>query len=362
MPNRLKALHRDRAAKPLLPTSIGRHLALHPACRHSLTSPSYLASFLSKASSRRSSQGTVSSNRTTCLVDSDKRTMSGLKVVVTMWLGNLSCCSRSTNSCQSLAVARMPADVFAAGLGCSPALIKVMACLEGRERLAHSTPTAMASAMAFSTWSCLHLYLPSPSAFGQQLRICSNVPRLEHSGHAGDSTLPHMWRFDGLGSTSYTAWIRNLIRCGSAFHSSAHVTFLSIAFSHRIQAPCCLIPTVLQVLSSSTTALTSSWTRRRLSFPLMVSMWGVEKEPSPVLPLATTPTSLLWSNLDCLSNSPLSLPLPTSPNFNSSLCHLWIAWVSILQHFPGSRYLELLFQGLEWQLQFVAVPIECDAA
>ncbi len=147
MPNRLKALHRDRAAKPLLPTSIGRHLAFHPACQHSLTSSSYLASFLSKASSRRSSQGTVSSNRTTCLVDSDKRTTSGLKVVVTMWLGNLSCCSRSTNSCQSLAVARMPVDVFAAGLGCSPALMKVMACcLEGRERLAHSTPAAMASA------------------------------------------------------------------------------------------------------------------------------------------------------------------------------------------------------------------------
>lgn len=33
-------------------------------------------------------------------------------VVVTMWLGNLSCHSRSTNSCQSLAVAKMSADVF----------------------------------------------------------------------------------------------------------------------------------------------------------------------------------------------------------------------------------------------------------
>ena len=89
MPNRLKALNRDRAAKPLLPTSIGRQLALHPACRHSPTSPSCLASFLSKASSRRSSQGTGSSNRTTSLVDSDKRTASGLKLVVTMWLGLL---------------------------------------------------------------------------------------------------------------------------------------------------------------------------------------------------------------------------------------------------------------------------------
>jgi len=75
------------------------------------------------------------------------------------------------------AVARIPADVFAAGLGCSPALTKAMACLEGREHLAHSTPLAIASAMAFSTWSCLHLYLPSPSAFEQQLRMGSRVPQ-----------------------------------------------------------------------------------------------------------------------------------------------------------------------------------------
>ncbi len=41
-PKWLKARIRERAAKPLDPTSTGRHLALHPA---SLTSPVYLESF-----------------------------------------------------------------------------------------------------------------------------------------------------------------------------------------------------------------------------------------------------------------------------------------------------------------------------
>lgn len=34
------------------------------------------------------------------------------KVVVVIWLGNFSCRSRSTNSCQSLAEVKMPADVL----------------------------------------------------------------------------------------------------------------------------------------------------------------------------------------------------------------------------------------------------------
>ncbi len=102
--------------------------------------------------------------------------------------------------------------------------------------------------------------------------------------------------YGGLGSTSYSAWIRNLIRCGSDFHSSAHVTFLSIAFSHRIRHRAASFLLSCN-FSPPRPLLTSSWTRQRLSFPLKVSMWGVEKEPSPALPLATTPISLLWSNL-----------------------------------------------------------------
>ena len=53
------------------------------------TSPASLDSFLSKASSRRSSHGTVSSSSTTCLLDSDTRTMSGRRVVTAMWPAKL---------------------------------------------------------------------------------------------------------------------------------------------------------------------------------------------------------------------------------------------------------------------------------
>lgn len=121
MPRLLRALDKDWTAKPLHPTSIGRHLALHPDCWQLLTNSSYLASFLSKASSKRYSQGTVSFNSTACLVDSDRRTISSPRVVAAMWLGNFSCHSRSTNSCQSPAVARMPADVLAVDIfGCLP--------------------------------------------------------------------------------------------------------------------------------------------------------------------------------------------------------------------------------------------------
>lgn len=43
--------------------------------------------------------------------------------------------------------ARMPADVFAPGFDCNPALMKVMVFLEGWKGFAHTTRTAMASAM-----------------------------------------------------------------------------------------------------------------------------------------------------------------------------------------------------------------------
>lgn len=55
---------------------------------------------------------------------------------------------------------------------------------------------------------------------------CSRVPCLEHRGHAGVSTLVHICRLDGLGRTSYTAWIRNLIRWGSALIAQLTWTLL----------------------------------------------------------------------------------------------------------------------------------------
>lgn len=153
IPEVLKTLAKEWATKPLQPTSTERHLALHPACWQSLTSPAYLESFLSKASS---SHWTVSSSISACLVDSDMRTMSGRRVVTAMWLWNFSCRSRSTISCQSLAEFRMPADVLLAVIACSPALTKAMVLLKGQDCFAHTSPALMASAIVLRTWSCLN--------------------------------------------------------------------------------------------------------------------------------------------------------------------------------------------------------------
>ena len=84
----------DFPAKLLPPTSMGKHLARHPHLWHSSTSSVYFSLFLSLASSILSSQGIVSSNKKTCLDDSDSRTMSGLKLVCIMFSGNRSCFPR----------------------------------------------------------------------------------------------------------------------------------------------------------------------------------------------------------------------------------------------------------------------------
>ena len=88
---------------------------------------SYFVLFLSWASSKRSSHGTESSMMM-FLVLSETRRMLGLRVVLTMCWGNLSCVSKSTSSCQSWAIARIPsAPFFCPALGCSLALTKAIA-------------------------------------------------------------------------------------------------------------------------------------------------------------------------------------------------------------------------------------------
>ncbi len=171
--------------------------------------------------------------------------------------------------------------------------------------------------------------------------MCSRVPYLEYSGQAGDLAVPHECRFNGDGSTSYTAWMRNLMRCGSVLHMSAKATLLSSAFSHLVQDPCCFIPTALQVLISSTEALISSWTRQRLAFPLMVSVCIVGKDPSSALPRVTTPTSLLWHSLASASWT-ASSALYSSPHLDPCVGLLRITGVPVLHHISGSWHLELL--------------------
>lgn len=93
----------------LHPTLTGKQLVLHLACWQSLTSPTYLESFLS---SKHSSHGTVSSSSTTCLVVSDTRSISSCTVVAGMWLENFDCLWRSSTRSRFLAEVRMPAALW----------------------------------------------------------------------------------------------------------------------------------------------------------------------------------------------------------------------------------------------------------
>lgn len=108
------------------PTSTVSQRVLQPLHRQSTTNSVYFALFCSLASPSRSSQGKVSSSRTTCFVDADVNTMSGWSGVAVMCSGNLSCLLRSTCSCQSLEVARSPPEEVDLGCTFSPALTKVI--------------------------------------------------------------------------------------------------------------------------------------------------------------------------------------------------------------------------------------------
>lgn len=52
------------------------------------------------------------------------------------------------------------------------------------------------------------------------------------------------------GCAGGTGWTKNLIQCGSAYHRSLQVNFLSITCSHFVHASCGLVPTALLVHSS----------------------------------------------------------------------------------------------------------------
>lgn len=73
---------------PLQPTSMESHQLFQPLPRHSPASPSYIVLFLLRTSFMHYSQGTFSFNRSTCLVVSDTRTISGLSVVTMILSGN----------------------------------------------------------------------------------------------------------------------------------------------------------------------------------------------------------------------------------------------------------------------------------
>lgn len=97
--------------------------------------------------------------------------------------------------------------------------------------------------------SCSSLTEPSGSCFQ-----CSRVSCCwEQKRHAGDSGVTHYRKTVRVGSTSHTAWMRNLMRCSPAFYWTG--------FSNLIQDPCCV-----QVLVCSAASLNST-------SPLMASAW-----------------------------------------------------------------------------------------
>lgn len=157
-----KALQSDCPGNLRQPTSTGNLHARHPTCWHCWVSGWYFPSFLSWASSILSSHGTVSSSNTTCFVALDHRTMSGLRVEVVIFSGNLSCLRRSTLMSQSVADVRIPEPLDVA-LELSPALTNLI--IWGATvlvmlwvfLLSSSRPVASSA----SIWSCLHLNLPS---------------------------------------------------------------------------------------------------------------------------------------------------------------------------------------------------------
>ncbi len=170
-PRSLSVRVNDCPAKPRQPTSTGSQRAFQPPLLHSSTPPPALHTWLSCAH---------------------------LPPPIGL--------PRSTWRCQSLALARSPPGERGCCCVFSPALTKKIVCLEGCWLLLLWIAVMIESAKALRTWSWRQQYRPSPKAFGQQLRICSSVPLLWHSWHAGESTKPQRCRLDGLGRRSYTWW------------------------------------------------------------------------------------------------------------------------------------------------------------
>ena len=137
---------------------------------------------------------------------------SGLSDVTAMCLGNFSWVSRFTINCQSSAEDNRFVFSLLFLYIFSPAFTKLI-CFNffpGWWLLA-LIALITSFAITLSAWSWRQRYRPSPKAFGQLPRICCKDPFLAHSWQLGVSLSPHMYRFVGLGNTSYTALMRNRI-------------------------------------------------------------------------------------------------------------------------------------------------------
>ena len=288
MPKLLKALAKERAANPLQPTSTGKHLALQPACWQSLTSPAYL-----EASSQGFFQAIFPRDcqlQQHCL-------LGGLRHKDNVWSQGGDCnmagelqlmfkvhqqlpvSCRRQDACRSssgrswLVTSSDKGNGF---LGGSELLCPCQSCADGfsngLEDLVMPPPVPTIS------WGCVPGFLAWNTVGMLVSLLCPMCADL--TGLEARHTLP------GWG-----------IWCGEARLSKAQPR--PLPFNRILPSrPSSLLlhSTALQVLISFTAALTSSWTSRRPSFPL-VFIWGVVKDPSPAWPRVTTPTRLLWRSL-----------------------------------------------------------------
>ena len=305
-PSIFSDLHVDWPGNPRQPISNGKHQVFQPLSLHLSTNSAYLSIFRSWASSILSSHGTVSSMITHTLLSFEDITMSGRRFVGAIYSGKRNCLFRSTSSIQSLAMASIPAAL--------PRTLVLLASVvaaftnlmnSGRRCFPFAFFTAVfnPSAMASSTWSCLHRYFPPDSDLGQELNMCSSVARLPQFSHAGSSINFHIAKLLGDGRTSYTEAIANFNLFASVFHNSFHVSFLLRMFSQRIHFPWAFKLTAFVCLVSSSCWRTSCWTislRWRLLAPLHCAR---VIHPKPNLPWVTVPTRSLCLSLDSASSN-----------------------------------------------------------
>ncbi len=97
-------------------------------------------------------------------------------------------------------------------------------------------PSLLLQDVGQRTLSWRYLYLPWLSAVLHPTRMCTNVPLPPHKQHSESSLIPHLCRFVGVESVSYTDQSRKEMRKGSSLQSSGHVNFL-FGRSHLVQIP-----------------------------------------------------------------------------------------------------------------------------
>lgn len=132
-------------------------------------------------------------------------------------------------------------------------------------------------------WSCCHRYLPSAKLDWHEENTCSRLAVLQHSVQLGLSASPQEWRFYGVGRTSYTEHIRNLIWWSSMVQMSCQVRAFTLTLSHLVQPSCCFMATALKCRCSSSAFQTSLCTIPHLSFGSVLHQLVLEMHLGPSL-------------------------------------------------------------------------------